>query len=245
MTTQAQKGGRGIAFPFTTSALERVGCQHQSPNVLPPRKNLLYRFGGPWGRSGRARKISPPPGIDPPIDQALKSRYTDWTTLAVEDKISEKITEFLSHLFCPFSCLSVYEWKRSGGVLSLALCVISCKDWAKLLTTAVSHCNCLPSRCQSREFTNTKKRVTGNSILLLPYSSLLNVNRKGMEAWSAFDINVSNLCTLQLIIVEAATVLQRRKVFQRLLRMAIAARALSTRKRGKASTRESPSPGYP
>ena len=32
---------------------------------------------GPWGRSGRVRKISLPPGFDPLAVQAVASRYTD------------------------------------------------------------------------------------------------------------------------------------------------------------------------
>jgi len=36
--------------------------------ILPPGKTrypLYRRLGGPQGRSGQVRKISPPPGIDP------------------------------------------------------------------------------------------------------------------------------------------------------------------------------------
>jgi hypothetical protein len=35
-------------------------------------------MGGPQGRSGRVRKISPLTGIDPRTVQPLASRYTDW-----------------------------------------------------------------------------------------------------------------------------------------------------------------------
>jgi hypothetical protein len=41
-----------------------VGGQYHGPTALPPGKTqyLLYRWlGGPQGRSGRVRKISPPP----------------------------------------------------------------------------------------------------------------------------------------------------------------------------------------
>jgi len=48
------------------------------PAALPPGKArypLYGRLGGPQGRSGRLRKISPPPGFDPravkPIEQSL------------------------------------------------------------------------------------------------------------------------------------------------------------------------------
>jgi hypothetical protein len=44
-----------------------VGGQHHAPAALPPGKTrypLYRRLGGPQGRSGRVRKISPPPGFD-------------------------------------------------------------------------------------------------------------------------------------------------------------------------------------
>ena len=46
-----------------------VGGQQHAPAALPPRKtrNPLYRrFGGPQGRSGRVREISPSTGIRSP-----------------------------------------------------------------------------------------------------------------------------------------------------------------------------------
>jgi hypothetical protein len=51
-----------------TSALDKVGGQRHDPAALP-RERTRYpwyrRLGGPQGRSGRARKISPLPGFDP------------------------------------------------------------------------------------------------------------------------------------------------------------------------------------
>jgi hypothetical protein len=43
---------------------------------------LYRRLGGPQGRSGRKRKISPPPGFDPRTVQPVASRYTDYATPA-------------------------------------------------------------------------------------------------------------------------------------------------------------------
>ena len=45
---------------------------------------LLYRrLGGPQGRSGQVRKISPPPpGFNPRTVQPVASRYTDWAIAA-------------------------------------------------------------------------------------------------------------------------------------------------------------------
>ena len=45
-----------------------VGGQHHAPAALLPGKTrypLYRRLGRPQGRSGRVRKISPPPGFDP------------------------------------------------------------------------------------------------------------------------------------------------------------------------------------
>ena len=58
-----------------------VAGQHHAPAALPPGKTrypLYKRLGGPQGRSGRVRKISPLPGFDPRTVQAVANRYTDW-----------------------------------------------------------------------------------------------------------------------------------------------------------------------
>jgi hypothetical protein len=56
------------------------GCHAQA--ALPPGKETQYplykRLCGAQGRSGRVRKISPPPGFDPRTVQSVASRYTDW-----------------------------------------------------------------------------------------------------------------------------------------------------------------------
>ena len=64
-----------------------LGGQHQSPVALPPEKSRypLYRkLGGPQGRSGRVRKISPPSGFDPRTVHPVASRYTVWAILAAK-----------------------------------------------------------------------------------------------------------------------------------------------------------------
>jgi hypothetical protein len=48
------------------STLDGVGGQCHAPVAVPPgrtRYQLFWRLGGPQGRSGRVRKISPPTGI--------------------------------------------------------------------------------------------------------------------------------------------------------------------------------------
>ena len=44
------------------------------------RYQLYRRQGGPQGRSGQVRKISPPPGLDPRTVQPVASRYTGHAT---------------------------------------------------------------------------------------------------------------------------------------------------------------------
>jgi hypothetical protein len=59
----------------------RLGGRRHAPAALPPGKTrypLYRRRGGPQGRAGRVRKISPLPGFDPPTVQPVASRYTDW-----------------------------------------------------------------------------------------------------------------------------------------------------------------------
>jgi len=58
-----------------------VGGQRHALASLPPGKTryLLYsRLDEPQDRSGRLRKISPPPGFHPRTVQPVASRYTDW-----------------------------------------------------------------------------------------------------------------------------------------------------------------------
>ena len=62
-----------------TPALDGVGGQRHALTAIPPgmpRYPFYRRLGGPQGRSGRVRKISPPLGIDR-IAKPVASRYTD------------------------------------------------------------------------------------------------------------------------------------------------------------------------
>jgi hypothetical protein len=71
----------------------RVGVQRHVQVALPPGKTrypLYRRLGGPQGRSGRVRKISPPPGFDPRTVQPVASRYTDWAIPAQTNEIKNK-----------------------------------------------------------------------------------------------------------------------------------------------------------
>jgi hypothetical protein len=62
-----------------------VGGQRHASAALPPGKTrypLNRKMGGPQGRSGQSRKISPPPGFDTRTVQPVASRYTDCAILA-------------------------------------------------------------------------------------------------------------------------------------------------------------------
>jgi len=68
-----------------TSALDGKGGQHHAPAALPSGRTLypLYRrLGGPQGRSGQVRKMSPPTGFDAQTVQPVVSCYTDYAVLA-------------------------------------------------------------------------------------------------------------------------------------------------------------------
>ena len=61
-----------------------VSVQRQAASALLPGKTgypLHRKMGGPQGRTGRVRKISPPPpGFDPRIVQLVASRYVRMST---------------------------------------------------------------------------------------------------------------------------------------------------------------------
>jgi hypothetical protein len=72
-------GPEGIAvylYSSLASELDGVGDQRHAPANLAPgetRYPLYRRLGGPQGRSGRVRKVSPPPGLDPRTFQPVAS----------------------------------------------------------------------------------------------------------------------------------------------------------------------------
>ena len=80
----AHRGSRGIVLPFRDHGTRRgEGSTSRPSRSLPPGKTrypLYRRLGGPQGRSGQVRKISPPPGFDPRTVQPVASRYTDYAT---------------------------------------------------------------------------------------------------------------------------------------------------------------------
>jgi len=68
-------------YSFLTNDTRRgEGSASRAGHSLPPGKSrysLYRRLGGPQGRSGQVRKISPPSGFDLRTFQPVASRYTD------------------------------------------------------------------------------------------------------------------------------------------------------------------------
>ena len=71
---EGPEGIRGINTLSLTSALDGVGGQRHAPGLFTLGKETRYpfcrRLGGPQGRSGRVRKISPPTGVRSPYRPA-------------------------------------------------------------------------------------------------------------------------------------------------------------------------------
>jgi hypothetical protein len=98
---KALRESRGIALPcFYTTALEGVRGQRHAPAALPPEKTrypLYWRLGGPQGRSGQVRKISPPPGFNSP-DRPARSQslyrlsYPDHRVSLNTHKLTDQIS---------------------------------------------------------------------------------------------------------------------------------------------------------
>jgi hypothetical protein len=80
--TKARVGGglEANLYSFFNLGAREGGWSTPRPGRLTPRKDpvpINRRLGGPQGRSGWVRKISPPPGFDPRTVQPVASRYTD------------------------------------------------------------------------------------------------------------------------------------------------------------------------
>jgi hypothetical protein len=80
----ARRGSRGIALLLHDHGTRRGwGVSVTSRPFLPPGKTrypVYRRLGGPQGKSGQVRKISPPPRFDLRTLQPIASRYTNYFT---------------------------------------------------------------------------------------------------------------------------------------------------------------------
>jgi hypothetical protein len=104
----AHRGSRSIALLFLNIGAKWGGWSTPRPGrSLPPGKTLylLYRrLGGPQGRSGRVRKISPPPGFNHPNDQPVaQSLYRlSYPAHLVNRYYSKYLSDYLT--FCNVNC---------------------------------------------------------------------------------------------------------------------------------------------
>ena len=74
-----------------------AGRERHAPTALPPGKTrypLYRRLGGPQGRYGRVRKISPSPEFDPRTLQPVVSLFTDWAIPAHFKWLSEDVNSY-------------------------------------------------------------------------------------------------------------------------------------------------------
>ena len=82
------------AFKGLTPTLDARWVVNATTRLFyPPGKTrypLYRRLGGHQGRSGRARKISPPPEFDPQTAQPVASRYTVWVIKARDIIMKDK-----------------------------------------------------------------------------------------------------------------------------------------------------------
>jgi hypothetical protein len=90
--------GRGIAVLFLDLGTRRVWVVSTTPRPLYPpattRYSLYRRLGGPQGRSGRVRKISPHQDSIPV--QPVANRYTGWAILALASSVVINKTFYLT-----------------------------------------------------------------------------------------------------------------------------------------------------
>ena len=77
----AHRGSTGRVPPFLDHGTRRgEGSASRPGRSLPPGKTrypLYRRLGGPQGRSGQVRKISPPPEFELRTVHPVATRYTD------------------------------------------------------------------------------------------------------------------------------------------------------------------------
>ena len=123
-----------------------VGGQHHAPAALPPRKtrySLHRRLGRPQGRSGRVRKISPPPGFDPQTVQPVASRYTYWAN-------NVQLPVYLLSVVIKYQVVYVCPWLINGLVTWLVTLIrLMNSPWPFNKNSLFKLCNPLSCHLQS------------------------------------------------------------------------------------------------
>ena len=124
---------RPIALLFLQPGARRVWVVTPRPGRLPPGKTrypFYRRLGGSQGRSGRMRKVSPPPGFQPRTVQPVASRCNFWAIRVlryqdvcyrkwcVEKYKGELIRLVIAYLFIPHSAYRRSCCPHANKVLS-------------------------------------------------------------------------------------------------------------------------------
>jgi len=123
---------------MTNGTRRGEGSESRPGHSLPPGKarySFYRRLGGPQGRSGQMRKISPPPGFDPRTVHRLASRYIDSVIPALRNpKACRKVPLDINHMynillqFVPPNIFCFGQYLKNyaqGGFKNLGLC--SCR----------------------------------------------------------------------------------------------------------------------
>ena len=111
-----------------------MGGQRHAPAALPTGKTRypLYRkLCGPQGRSGQARKISPPPGFDPRTVQPVASRYTDWAVPA------HHVVEVITHVFLSSRDCHYTDILQVSTAVGIEAADFSARSFPVMIPTAV------------------------------------------------------------------------------------------------------------
>ena len=137
----AHRGSRGIALPFHDHGTKGVeGSASRPGRSLPPGKTrypLYRRLGGAQGRSGKVRKISPPPGFDPLWGSNMQQTVvillkTSWAP-------SNSLSFYTSHIIAlDLFCCHCRRHSYLSGIGLLQLCRVIQRSVNK-----ADHCRCL------------------------------------------------------------------------------------------------------
>jgi len=114
--------GRGIALLFHDRGTRRGEWSATRPGrTLPPGKSrypIYRRLGGPQGRSGRAENLDPTE-IRSRTVQPVFSRYTDWATRPLVDRV---LSRKVSVEWVIIVCILVVQASNHGPKTG-------CSDW--------------------------------------------------------------------------------------------------------------------
>jgi hypothetical protein len=130
-----------------------VGGQRHAPAALPPRKTrypLYRRLGGPQGRSGRVRKMSPPAGfgtrtVQPNLIIRMEIYYP-----ATSEKLNfqhgkklRKLKIVRRHLFPKLKIVRMHLFPKLNGKRKTGAPVRSVKTVARLFDSQPAHYCCV------------------------------------------------------------------------------------------------------